>query len=59
MIEKFHNLKKEQAELENAIMFKDSGENGSVDFEKTRLRTKIEEMQVKIKKTKEKKKAMN
>jgi hypothetical protein len=40
-------------------MFKDSGENSSVDFEKTRLRTKIEDLQVKIKKTKEKKKAIN
>ncbi len=59
MIEKYHNLKKEQAELENAIMFKDNGENGAADFEKTRLRTKIEELQGKIKKTKEKKNAMN
>jgi len=54
-------LKKEKAELENHLLFKDSGSGQSAlnDFEKQKLREKVEELQEKMRKTKQKKKALN
>lgn len=51
MIEKNHALKKEKASLENQLLFgsgNGAGEGGRGDFEKEKLREKIDELMAKI-----------
>jgi predicted RNase H-like nuclease (RuvC/YqgF family) len=49
--EKIHTLKQEKAELERQLLFQGSSSNDvNMDFEKTKLRQKIEELERKIEK---------
>jgi len=45
LIEKNYQLKKERAEMENNLLFKDGGGAHAInDFEKQKLREKVEEL---------------
>lgn len=57
MLDKIHTLKKEKSVLENQIVYGNNGKGGvdeRTDFEKTKMKEKIDELYAKIQKKKDK-----